>query len=639
MKTKMLATTLIIFYIFFSCEKKYLIDDNENLNKKDINPFTEDSNDYKIDSSTIINFSINDTLPKDLINKGITIKNNKIFITKGGTYSLNGEIDNGQLIIETEEEEEIIKIILNGIKIICNNSSPIYVKKAKKVIILIKEGTENFLKDSSTYIFEDNSNSEPNSVIFSKSNLIIYGNGLLKIEGNYKDGINCKDGLIIKNANINITAKDDAIRGKDFVKIENSNITINVNGDGIKSDNGIDSNAGIVVIDSGLYTINTGGDGIYAINKVIINNGNFNLISGGGSNKTISSEQSAKGLKAKDSVIINDGNIQLNCADDGIHSDGSILIKNGNINISTADEAIRSSVGLIIDNGNIFITKSYQGFKSKIIIINNIYSNIVSANDGINSDESVIINDGTINISCSGTGDGIHAESYVTINNGKIIISQSYEAIESSTITINGGEINITATNDGINATKGLQTGGTEANDGSKVIINGGKLILNVTNGDGLDSNGDVEINDGMIIIHGPQNQPELGADINGTFKINGGFLVIAEISSQMRETPSTLSGQNCLVFTSSTILNAGTLFHIEDINGNNILTFKPIRRYSGITFSSNLLKTGETYKLYYGGTTSGTDVGGGIYENGDYSEGTLLISCTINNKITSIKK
>jgi len=639
MKTSLFITLIIGITLINACEKKYLVEENKTSNNDGKKQIYEDTNDYKIDTSAIINFYVNDTSLSYKHIEGINVNGNKIYITRSGIYSLRGKIENGQIIIEVTDED-IVKIILNGINIYCKNSAPIYIKKAKKVVIFVAENTENLLKDSSTYVFDNNHN-EPNAVIFSKTDLIIYGNGFLKIEGYYKDGINSKDGLIIKDANMNIFAIDDGIRGKNYVKIDNSKLTLNTDGDAIKSDNdnNINTNLGIIVIDSGMYNITSGGDGIYAYQKVIINNGEFNIISGGGSNKTISTDFSAKGIKANDSVIINNGIIDINSADDAINCNNAILIKNQSITISAADEAIKANKNLTIVDANLIINKSYQGLKSQIIFLNGKNIKITSTNDAINANESITINDGIFNINTTGNGDAIHAESYININSGNITISQSYEAIESALININGGEINITATNDGLNASKGLQIGGTEANDGSQITINGGKIIISVTNGDCLDSNGNVDINGGTIIVHGPQNQPELGADINGTFKINGGFVAVAEISNQMREVPSTNSAQNCLVFTSSTVFNAGTLFHIEDSNGNNILTFKPLRRYSGITFSSNALSTGQTYKIYYGGSTSGIENSGGIYSEGSYSVGTFLTSFTINGKVTSIKK
>ena len=66
----------------------------------------------------------------------------------------------------------------------------------------------------------------------------------------------------------------------------------------------------------------------------------------------------------------------------------------------------------------------------------------------------------------------------------------------------------------------------TEANDGSFLTINGGYIVINSSNGDGLDSNGNVTMTGGTVIVHGPQSQPEVCFDVNGDFKVSGGFLI-----------------------------------------------------------------------------------------------------------------
>ena len=68
-----------------------------------------------------------------------------------------------------------------------------------------------------------------------------------------------------------------------------------------------------------------------------------------------------------------------------------------------------------------------------------------------------MINAGTLTLASG--DDGMHADSTLTINDGAVDITQSYEGIESAVITLNGGDINILASDDGINVAGG--------NDGS----------------------------------------------------------------------------------------------------------------------------------------------------------------------------
>jgi hypothetical protein len=53
---------------------------------------------------------------------------------------------------------------------------------------------------------------------------------------------------------------------------------------------------------------------------------------------------------------------------------------------------------------------------------------------------------------------------------------------------------------------------------------NGGMIVLNTSSGDGPDSNGNIVLTAGTVIVHGPQSQPEVGIDVNGTFTVSAGF-------------------------------------------------------------------------------------------------------------------
>ena len=102
-----------------------------------------------------------------------------------------------------------------------------------------------------------------------------------------------------------------------------------------------------------------------------------------------------------------------------------------------------------------------------------------------------------------------------------------------------------------------------------------------------------------------------------------------------MLETPSSASAQNSIVAKSGQSTSANTLFHIEDSNGNNIITFQPMRAYMTIHFSSPELVNG-TYKIKTGGTSTGTN-NNGIYTGGTYSGGTEKKSFTVSQKVTSV--
>jgi len=163
-----------------------------------------------------------------------------------------------------------VRILFNGVDLHNSSSSPVYIKNAYKTIIVLTDGSNNFVSDASSYSFDSQNEDEPNAAIFSDDNLTIYGNGSLTVDGNYNDGIASKDGLIIKSGTITVNAVDDGIRGKDYLLVKGGNISINAAGDGLKSDNDEDTAAGFITIEGGTIDISSMEDAITAETDVYI---------------------------------------------------------------------------------------------------------------------------------------------------------------------------------------------------------------------------------------------------------------------------------------------------------------------------------------------------------------------------------
>ena len=62
---------------------------------------------------------------------GAEADGNVITITAAGTYVFSGTLNDGQIIVNTEDED-IVKLVLNGADITCSDSTPIYVMNAEK---------------------------------------------------------------------------------------------------------------------------------------------------------------------------------------------------------------------------------------------------------------------------------------------------------------------------------------------------------------------------------------------------------------------------------------------------------------------------------------------------------------------------
>jgi hypothetical protein len=230
----------------------------------------------------------------------------------------------------------------------------------------------------------------------------------------------------------------------------------------------------------------------------------------------------------------------------------------------------------------------------------------------------ITISDDSVNTLTDGGTDEEHDAavfSYVPLvidGNGMLNVTGNYqEGIASdSTITVNGGNIRVTATDDGLNSGEGI-------------VINGGYIFVDSV-GDGIDSNANLTINGGAVISRGGTVGGDGGLDAEEGFKlsINGG-LVIATGFSNTR--PDVSSAQNYILLSFGENRPVGELVRIEDGNGAEIITFKPCKEYAEFLFGSDALVSGMICKVYSGGESSGSEDNDGILSGGTYSGGTRL--------------
>ncbi|MBR1677800.1 MAG: carbohydrate-binding domain-containing protein, partial [Clostridia bacterium] len=208
----------------------------------------------------------------------------------------------------------------------------------------------------------------------------------------------------------------------------------------------------------------------------------------------------------------------------------------------------------------------------------------------------VIIHDGTFTIST--LDDGIASDNVTKINGGKVTVLTSYEGIEGAYVEIGGGEIDVYATDDGINAASDDVTD-------EYIIISGGTTIVNA-GGDGLDSNGSVLISGGTVFVHGPTNGGNASLDSESGIVVNGGYL-IAVGSSGMVETPAQNSSQNVVSYTASSTIAAGSTISLRDSSGNVITSITTKKVCQSVIISCPELTKGSSYSIYVGDTQAYT--------------------------------
>lgn len=468
----------------------------------------------KLDASWNEKSAVKITLNGDSVtadDKNVEVDGSKVTITGAGTYVLSGTISDGQIVVDSDDKDSV-RLVLNGAEITCSNSSAIWVK-AGDTIITLAGGTENTLTDGAEYT-TDSEDDEPKAAVYAKDDLTFNGSGSLTVNGNYKNGIQCKDALKFVSGTYTITAANNGLVGKDSVSIKDGTYTITSGGDGIKSTNTDETDKGYVIIDGGTFTITAEGDGIQAETLLRVNDGDFTITTGGGSENAVQKNgmggggpiggggqmpengsgrpedgrapgnqeaESSDGQSANADAAASDSNSSAGSTDTNTppekkdlpqgnggqpgeppqnNTDNSNSDSNGSADGSDTSDSDTSGnqmqpggtpPDMNQQSSEEEDTTSTKGLKSYVeLVATGGTFNIDSCDDALHSDNSVEVTDGTYTIN---TGDdGIHADKTLNISGGTIDIQQCSEGIEGFDIVINDGDIRVTASDDAINA-------------------------------------------------------------------------------------------------------------------------------------------------------------------------------------------
>ncbi len=571
--------------------------DTSNISKFEIDPdYTADELDYDYDEAEVVAITLNgDNI--SCKSSDVNIDGSTITIQKAGTYLLSGTLTAGNIIVDSDDKENV-RLIFNGVEISNSTTTPLYIKNAEKTIVTLVDGTENTLSDGENYILDDESNNEPNGTIFSKDDLVINGLGSLTINANYNHGIQSKNLLKIISGNIDIISNGDSIIGKDGVIVKEAVINIESQEDGIKATK-VEENKGYIYLDNPEITIKAKKDGIQAVTCLYVKDGKYNIETGetnenSQSNSDTSTDYSRKGMKAGVDITIENGEYTIDSEDDGIHSNNSITVNAGTVNIASKDDGVHADTELTINNGDIKVSESDEGLEAKYITINDGNIDITSSDDGINASSGL----STILDSGNAPGAGNRPEMPANENG-----EEDANAGNRPEMPANENSENILGNNGRM--MPGGGQGGFDESDGSELVINGGIVHVNA-GGDGIDSNGTITINGGEIYVDGPTSGGDGALDYADTCEINGGILVAAG-SIGMAIAPTSGSTQYSVNAAFSKTYNGETKVTVKDSSGNEVLTYTPAKNFQSFVFSTDKLKSGETYTIYAGDTQEGT--------------------------------
>ncbi len=305
---------------------------------------------------------------------------------------------------------------------------------------------------------------------------------------------------------------------------------------------------------------------------------------------------------SKDDLTINgSGSLDISTSSgNGVVSKDDLVVVDTDLNIDVSEKALEGKDSVRIASGDI---------------------DIKAGDDGIHSDNEeeaglgfVYIKDGTLNISAG--DDAIKGISNVSINGGNVKVSSSYEGIEALTVDINGGDVSIESSDDGINAASSSSTDEMSNDTSAYISIAGGKTYINAE-GDGIDSNGSLEISGGEVYVDGPAQRGNGAIDYNGEGKITGGILIATD-SGGMTQSLGSSSTQGVISLGAAGSGNVS----IKDSSGNVLATFTPTKSYGAVVVSTPDIKQGNTYTLEAGGNSQSIEMTSLIYGTAGHEGG-----------------
>lgn len=442
------------------------------------------------DESAAVSIQLNDDTAL-CSSSAVAIDGGEITLLAEGVYILSGTLAEGQVVVDAGDADKV-QIVLSGADITSAASASIYCREADKVFLTLAEGTENSLNNGGSFQPVDDSNID--AVVFSKTDLTLNGSGSLTVTSPGGHGIVSKDELTITGGSYTVTAAKHGFTGKDSVAIAVGSFNITSGSDGIHAENADDAAKGFLYIAGGSFTIDAQGDAISASGELQIDGGSYALTAGGGSaGATMKAGDTMQRPGFRDFSAAGTLSDAADTTEDtasckGIKAGGDLTVSGGSFDLDTADDAVHSGADVTITGGEWTLR----------------------------------------------TGDdGIHADAAVLIQAGRFAIPYCYEGVEGPSVTIDGGTLDITARDDGINAAGGADGSGTAygfgrqdpfaVDDNCAITVNGGEITI-VSDGDCLDSNGSLTVNGGTLKLTCNGNG-NTAIDANGTFANNGGSI------------------------------------------------------------------------------------------------------------------
>ena len=550
---------------------------------------------YTSSNATLISFT-DSAVTADGAYSGYEIEGTDVSITAAGIYVFSGDCDDGSITVKKGVTG--VTLVLNGLTLTNADSAAITLNKTAEAALIAAAGSENTVDDTA------GANDENAAVkVKSGASLSLSGTGTLTACGNTKNGIKgASDAVItVDELTLNIEAADDGLSCDDELTIKGGRVNITAGGDAVKASPDTDdaenpdtTSLGNVTVSGGTMTLTAANDGVQADGDLTVTGGTFDITANGGHTTALTDDSaSCKGLKAGKTLIVSGGTVNVDSADDALHAN-DVTVSGGTLTLASGDDAVHADNDLVV---------------------------------------------------------GVKGSSSTT--NPKIDITASYEGLEGTTVSVYSGDIDVVASDDGVNAANS-ELG--EHSDKFAINIAGGDLYIDAGS-DGLDSNNNITMTGGKVEVYGADAMMDAAIDYDGTFTLSGGtlfgagmepgagtqaYVAVGETSpsgghggmgmtrpdktdgSTMTppdgqqngtrpEKPSDdkngwTGGKGQSANRESALgIKEGSVITVQDASGKTLYTATALGSMSSVIFSSADIKEGETYTVLVDGVSVGT--------------------------------
>ena len=520
------------------------------------NAFSDRDLDGSYDESKATRIALSDA-GTTVTGDGATVSGNTVTITAAGTYLISGTLSEGQIKVEANEADKV-QLVLSGATVTSANSAALHVAKADKVFLTLADGSENTLATSGAYAATDDSAID--GAVFSRSDLTVNGGGSLAVSSAEGNGIVCKDDLVLASGSATVTAAKHAIQANDSVRIA-----------------------------GGSYTLHAGTDGIHAKND----------------------ENSKLGY-----IYVAGGSLDITAESDGFDANYVLRVDGGTITVSAGDDGLHAESDLTINGGDITVTKSNEGLEGARVTIAGGTQDVVASDDGVNasgdpddSDSSSDADDDSSKNNATGSDrPGAAGGGQMTGRQEPPAQDQGGQGNGAPLQGGQGGQGDSTPPQGG----KGGMAAG--ADESAYLLITGGTLTVKA-DGDGLDSNGALEVSGGEVYVSGPTSDGDSAIDYgDGSRATITGGTVVALGSTGMAEGFGNSSTQGSMLVSASG--NAGDTVTLSDSSGKVLCSYVAQKSFACVLVSAPGVEQGKSYTLKVGSNSIDVTLDGITYSN-----------------------